>query len=144
MPRKSAASLSVVVDTQQIRLRPPPNLPQPERTLFVELVTSCAPSHFKAADLPLLVQYCAASVLSERALDELRREPVSKDNKASAWLQVFDKANRACMALAMRLRLSPQARQPNNPTRRDPQLSAYERMRLSDADNGRHATADDE
>jgi len=48
------------------------------------------------------------------------------------------------MALAMRLRLSPQARQPNNPTRREPQLSAYEQMRLSNADNGRHAAADDE
>jgi hypothetical protein len=90
-----------------------------------------------------LTQYCAASVLSERALDELRRAPVSKDNKASPWLQVFDKANRACMALAMRLRLSPQARQPNNPTR-EPRLSVYERMRLSDADNGRHAAADEE
>jgi hypothetical protein len=135
VPRKSAASLSVVVDTQQARLRPPTNLPQPERTLFVELVTSCAPSHFRQSDLPLLTQYCAASVLSERALDELRREPVSKDNKASAWLQVFDKANRACMALAMRLRLSPQARAPNNPTRREPALSAYEAMRIANVDD---------
>jgi phage terminase small subunit len=144
MPRKSAASLSVVVDTQQIRLRPPADMPGREREIFVALIAANPPTHFRSSDLPLLTQYCAASVLSERALDELRREAVSKDGKASPWLQVFGQANKACMSLSMRLRLSPQARQPNNPTRREPQLSAYEKMRLSNADDNGRATADDE
>jgi hypothetical protein len=114
----------------------------PERDLFIELIAANPPQHFRPSDMPLLTQYVAAAVLSERALDQLRRAPLVK-GKASPWLQVFDKANRACMALAMRLRLSPQARQPNNP-KREPQLSAYERMRLSNADNGRHTAIDEE
>ena len=93
--------------------------------------------------MPLLEQYCENVILNKKAAAELRTAPIV-DGKPSPWLVIAEKTHRACVALAMRLRLRPQARQPNNPTRRDPQLSAYERMRLSDADNGRHATADDE
>jgi len=39
------------------------------------------------------------------------------------------------LGLSMRLRLSPQARQANNPTRPTPPVSAYEKMRLSDAED---------
>ena len=82
MPRRSAASLSVVaVEPGSNRLRPPANLRGPERDLFIELIAANPPQHFRLSDMPLLTQYCAASVLSERALDELRRAPVSKDNK---------------------------------------------------------------
>jgi hypothetical protein len=84
--------------------------------------------------MPLLVQYVSAAVLSERALVELRRSPLNKEGKASPWLVVFEKANRASIALSMRLRLSPQARAPNNPTRQPPPLSAYEKMRLHDGE----------
>jgi phage terminase small subunit len=134
MPRKSAASLKVVaIDTHEIRLRPPANLPPPERALFVELVSANPPNHFRPSDLPLLTQYCAASVLNEQSVVELRRAPMI-DGKASPWLQVFEKTNRAVVALSMRLRLSPQARQPNNPKREQP-LSAYEKMRLADVDD---------
>ena len=135
MPRKSAASLNVVaVDSRTIRLRPPPDLPQPERDLFVAVVAANPPTHFRDSDLPLLVQYCAAAVLSERAMAELRTSPIV-DGKPSAWLAVFEKANRAMLGLSMRLRVSPQARQANNPTRPTPPVSAYEKMRLSDAED---------
>jgi|SRR5215469_14613936 len=133
MPRRSAASSQIIpLPRPQSRVRPPANLPVPERDLFVELVANNPPQHFKPSDMPLLVQYCASAVLAERAVAELRRSPLNEEGKASPWLVVFEKANRASIALAMRLRLSPQARAPNNPTRPAPQLSVYEKMRLHD------------
>jgi len=135
MPRKPAAASNVIaIDNRQNRLRPPPDLPQPERDLFVAVVAANPPTHFRDSDLPLLVQYCAAAVLSERAMAELRTSPIV-DGKPSAWLAVFEKANRAMLGLSMRLRVSPQARQANNPTRPPPRLSAYQMEALRDAEN---------
>jgi hypothetical protein len=132
MPRKS--SNVVAIDTRQNRLRPPANLDGPERDLFVALIAANPPTHFRESDMPLLLQYCAAAVLSERAVAELRAAPII-DGKPSAWLAVFEKSSRSMLGLSMRLRLSPQARQTNNPTRPPPPLSAYEKMRLSDEEN---------
>ena len=135
MPRKSAASLSVVpLDSRTVRLRPPPDLPQPEADVFVALVGSSAPAHFKESDMPLLIQYCAAAVLSERATAELRSAPLV-DGRPSPWLTVFEKASRAMLGLSMRLRVSPQSQMANNPTRPTPPVSAYEKMRLSNAED---------
>jgi hypothetical protein len=54
--------------------------------------------------------------------------------RPSPWLTVAEKTNRAVVALSLRLRLSPQARAPNTPTRREAvqSPSAYDLMRLSD------------
>jgi len=138
MPRKSAAELNVVaIEGRANRLRPPTTLPQPERDLFAQLVAANAPTHFKVSDVPLLVQYVTAAVLADRAAENLRGEPVV-GGRPSPWLAVFEKTNRAMVALSMRLRLSPQARSPNHPppagARKEPTPSAYEIMRLSDAD----------
>ena len=54
------------------------------------------------------------------------------DGKPSPWLTVQEKAVRALVALSLRLRLSPQARQPNNP-KRVRAVSAYEAMDLTEA-----------
>jgi hypothetical protein len=131
MPRRSTASKIIPLPRPQSRVRPPSSLPAPERELFTELVAANPPQHFRPSDLPLLVQYVAAVVLGERAAAELRRAPVV-NGKSSPWLVVFEKCSRATIALAMRLRLSPQARAPNNPSRPAPPLSAYEKMRLGD------------
>jgi hypothetical protein len=135
MPRKSAASQVIPLDTRAVRLRPPANLPRPERDLFAALVASCAPSHFQPSDEVLLVEYCTAAVLNERASAELRDSPVV-DGKVSPWLLIFEKTSRAVIALALRLRLSPQARAPNTPTRREAAPSAYDVMRLADEQEG--------
>src|SRR6516225_4011118 len=132
MPRRSAASSQIIpLPGPQSRVRPPSTLPIPERDLFVELVAANPANHFRPSDVPLLVQYVAAVILGERAAAELRHAPVI-NGKSSPWLVVFEKCSRATIALAMRLRLSPQARQPNNPTRPVPPLSHYEKMRLRD------------
>jgi hypothetical protein len=135
MPRKPAAASNVIaMDTRALRLRPPANLPQPERDLFVAVIAANQPAYFRESDMPLLVQYCAATVLSERAMAELRAAPIV-DGKPSAWLAVFEKASRAMVALSMRLRLSPQSRAANNPTRPAPRLSAYEIAELKNAED---------
>jgi hypothetical protein len=139
MPRKSAAATNVVaIDSKQVRLRPPTDMPPSERDLFARLVACNAPGHFKDSDMPLLTQYVSAAVLGERAIAELRRAPLNDEGRPSAWLAVFEKANKACVSLSMRLRLSPQARAPHTNTakpRREPPLSAYEAMRLSNVDD---------
>jgi hypothetical protein len=102
MPRKSASSLNVVpIEPRSNRLRSPPNLPQAERELFASLVAANAPSHFKLSDMPLLVQYCAAAVLNDQAAQELRVAPVIGGLKPSPWLAIFEKTNRAVVALSI-------------------------------------------
>jgi hypothetical protein len=130
MPRKPPTAKIIQLDTRATRLRPPANLPAPERELFAALVAANPPSHFTTSDAPLLVQYVANVVLNERAHDELRAAPLV-GGRPSPWLTVAEKTNRAAVALSLRLRLSPQARAPNTPTRREAPPSAYDVMRLS-------------
>jgi hypothetical protein len=132
MPRKSAADLKVIaIDGRQSRLRPPASLSEAERNLFASLVAANSPAHFKTSDLPLLCQYVQAAVLNDQAAAELRTSPVV-NGKPSPWLAISEKTNRACIALSMRLRLSPQARAPNTPTRRQDAVSMYDKMKLTD------------
>jgi hypothetical protein len=76
--------------------------------------------------MPLLVQYTEAAALAARSITELQLD----DAKAS-WLTRWEKANRVLVALSARLRICPQARQPNNPTR-PKSTSYYDQMRLED------------
>jgi phage terminase small subunit len=108
--RKSAAALSVIaVDGKPDRLLPPASLSDADRTVFVDLVTTCDPTHFQPSDLRLLCRYCEAPVLAEQAALELRRGAVV-DGKPSPWITIQEKAVRAMVSLSMRLRLSPQSR----------------------------------
>lgn len=134
MPRKSAAELSVVtgLERQANRLRPPATLSEAERAAFIEIVNSCDPKHFVRSDLPLLCRYAEASVLAEQAAQELRQGAVI-GGRPSPWITVQEKAVRALIALSMRLRVSPQARQPNNPSRKTTAgPSAYDLMEPDD------------
>jgi hypothetical protein len=133
MPRKSAAALSVVsLDAATPRLRPPATLSEAERALFVDLISTNRAEHFQQSDLPLLCRYVEAAVMAERAAAELRENPVI-NGKASPWLVIQEKNLRAMVSLSMRLRLSPQARNPKTSSARPAQpLSYYERMALSE------------
>jgi hypothetical protein len=129
MPRKSVASLSVVSPTGlPNRLRPPANLSAAERTAFQDIVGACEPNHFRSSDTALLCRYAEACVLAERAAQELRKGAVTA-GKVSPWLVVQEKCVRSIVALSMRLRLSPQARAPNNSGHKPKVLSVYDRMR---------------
>jgi hypothetical protein len=66
--------------------------------------------------------------MAERAVQELQHK-----NAESRWLTMWEKATRAMVALALRLRISPQSRAPNAPKRE--KLSAYEKMALEKDDD---------
>jgi hypothetical protein len=135
MPRKPPSAKIISLDTRATRLPAPANLPAPERELFASIVSTCKPGHFQTSDAPLLSQYVANIILNERAHDELRSAPLV-GGRPSPWLTVAEKTNRAVVALALRLRLSPQARAPHAPTRREAPPSAYDVMRLADEQEG--------
>ena len=98
MPRRSAASLSVVsLDAARAaRLRPPSSLTKVEQSIFSELAAN-AP-HLRAADVMLLASLAQATNLSRRTA----RDP----SKAAVW----ERATRMQMALSRSLRLTPQSR----------------------------------
>jgi hypothetical protein len=140
MPRKSAAAAGfAIIPGTPRRLHAPSELSAEERKIFANLVASCKPEHFRDSDTPLLVAYVRAVVMERRAATVLNKG----DSKASARLMQaalsrWSQATKAMVALSLRLRLSPQSRAPNNPTR--PQAvqrptSYYDRAHLDgDAD----------
>jgi hypothetical protein len=114
--RKSASDLATLcVDGEPPRLNPPADLTDDERILFVELVDVCSRRHFVPSDMPLLVSYVQATLLSRRAITNAAKD-------ASA-LASWEKAVRMQATLATRLRLSPQSRaDPKTVTRQQPKL----------------------
>jgi hypothetical protein len=74
-------------------------------------VAGCDRDHFRPSDLPLLVRYVEAAALGDQAAEQLRLGAVI-NGKPSPWITVQEKAVRAMVALSMRLRLSPQSRDP--------------------------------
>jgi phage terminase small subunit len=120
----------MVVTPQQpyARLAPPKHLPAWAREVFVDLVLANKPGYFTASDLPLLCRYCEAAAMAEKAAAAMAKTPIV-DGKASPWIGIHGQMSKAMLGLSMRLRLSPQARQPNRPTR-PVEISYYDRMRL--------------
>jgi phage terminase small subunit len=123
MPRKSADALVVPLPGPQ-RLHPPASLSEGARSEFLRIVSTEKATHFTSSDLSLLVQYCEAAALAERAMKEMQC-----DGAPERWLTVWEKSVRMMKDLALRLRLSPQSRMPNNPKRPE-RVSYYERQEL--------------
>jgi hypothetical protein len=137
MPRKSQSARATSSASSPLsRLHPPPTLSEPERRIFLDLISACAADHFRQSDLPLLCRYCEAIDLAERAAKELRSSPVFA-GKISPWVIVQEKAGRTIIALSMRLRLSPQARQVRQPSSPQQPISYYQRMG-SNGNDGLH------
>src|SRR5262245_56421892 len=108
MPRQSAASFGFPsVTGAPSRLSPPPDLGVEERQVFCDLIAASRADAFRPSDLPLLSAYARAVVLE-------RHSAVAGDDKAMAR---WERAVKAMVSLSMRLRLSPQSRAPNNPSR---------------------------
>jgi phage terminase small subunit len=129
MPRKSAAHLAINVPRLAAnRLRPPATMSKPERKVFAQLVGTNPANHFRQSDAPLLHVYCEVIITLRTAASELKKGVVF-DGKISPWVAVQERAIKSMVALSMRLRLSPQARAPNNPSRATARSSVYEEMR---------------
>jgi phage terminase small subunit len=100
------------------------------RQIFLDIVLANDPTHFKPSDMPLLCRYCEAHAMAARAAAALFQAGAIVDGDgASPWVSVYVAMTKTANALAMRLRLSPQARMPNNPKRPQQPVSVYERMR---------------
>ena len=111
MPRRSAASLSVVsIGASSPKLRAPARLSEREAQIFRTIVAACDARHFTAADEPLLSRFVEAVAMAEDAADHLRAEGAVVMDKASPWIAIQEKVGRAIAAFAPKLRLSPQSR----------------------------------
>jgi hypothetical protein len=117
MPRRSAAALTTVTSLETPRLIPPADMAEDAKQVFIDTVLACAPEHFQVADALLLRRYSEAQAWATRAA-------------AEGDAKVFVAMTRTVSALALRLRLSPQARQPRMPKRPAQPVSYYERMAM--------------
>jgi phage terminase small subunit len=118
------------------RLKPPPSLPEPEKQVFLNLISACPSSQFTASDVPLLLRFCELVVLAERAAEGLRSEPlVTADGKVSPWATLHASATKGMVHLSLRLKLSPQARSQRAPKTLAGSLSYYERQDLLSDDD---------
>jgi len=69
---------------------------------------------------------------------------VTPDGKVSAWFAVHERAVKGLVALALRLRVAPQARSFKAPKRTAAPTSYYDRLALMEPDDGDEAEAEAE
>ena len=106
--RKSAASLDptlVVIDVQRQRLKPPAHLKPQEKAIFEDVVNTCAPEHFRSADLPVLGLFCAAVHLARFYAAGIGSE-ADHGHFHKSWIENAKLAT----SLAVKLRLAPSCR----------------------------------
>ena len=94
------------------------------------LVINNKPDHFKPSDAPLLVAYSQVICQLQEASKMIHRGVVF-EGKISPWISVQERLIKSMVALSMRLRLSPQARAPNNPTRPARPINAYDQLEVN-------------
>jgi hypothetical protein len=93
-----AMASAINVTGKPSRLTAPASLTSGERTLFDDLVGACDSSHFRKSDLPLLIAFIQAAVISQAAAHD------------PGEIAVWEKSTRMLATLATRLRLAPQSR----------------------------------
>jgi phage terminase small subunit len=141
MPRPSSIGFSPFsYDGSPPRLTPPAELGPRERKVFIEIAGSVKAGHFQAQDTPLLTRYAEASVLAAEAAIHIRNEgavvtDARGNQRPNPWVAVHGASIKSMIGLSGRLRLSPQGRAGNVPSRGP---SYYDRMDLErdDVDAG--------
>jgi hypothetical protein len=116
------------------RLSPPPSLSEREKAHFLDLVLGCPSSQFERSDLPLLIRWSELAAMAEEAAEHLRTEDLVVDGKVNAWFTIHQMATKSMSGLALRLKVSPQARSPKAPKTRPTPTSFYDRMYAEDID----------
>jgi hypothetical protein len=115
------------------RLAPPASLGEAERKAFLDLVMSAPSGQFQACDLPLLCRWAETVALAERMATRMSVEgELDEKGKPSGAFTIHKEATKTLNALALRLRVSPQARMQKAPRRELRTVSFYERMSLED------------
>jgi phage terminase small subunit len=132
MPRIAAAASLVFTGSEpaETRLQPPADLSPAEKAVFIDIVVTNRPDHFRPADALLLAAFTRAVCLERQASAALAvAGPVGADGKVSPWLHVLAQATKSILSLARLLRLSPQSRALLVPKDNGP-ASVYDRMRF--------------
>jgi phage terminase small subunit len=111
MPRRSIASLSVIQPTAEpAQLAPPGDLSDAAKRVWLGIVSTTEPDHFRPSDIPLMKSYCVSSAIADEAAAALAMDGTIIKGKASPWTKVFEVMTRAQNTLSVRLRLCPSSR----------------------------------
>jgi phage terminase small subunit len=125
------------------RLQPPASLGEAERLAFIDLIASVPAAQFQASDVPLICRWCEACVMAETAAAELREHGMvvstKEGQKPSPWFTIHQQATKTMKDLALRLKLSPQARHAKAPKTIAQSMSAYERLAMEGDDDNDEA-----
>ena len=127
--RKSSDAL-VAPSFGPARLAPPADLTEPKaRRFFLDLVSAARPDHFQPVNSPLLALYCRMLAQAERATEAIAADMAGA---SPALLEAQRQAVKGAHDLALRLRVSPQARlsKVNARTARASPLSYYDVQKL--------------
>jgi phage terminase small subunit len=127
MPRRSRAEDDLapyMPPSRSAVLQPPDSLSPGARDVWLDLVGSLPPDHFERSDLTLVEAYVEAAALARQMVPRLATDR----NALSTW----EKAVKAQSILALRLRISPQARRATAKVARP--LSWSDNFALSRAD----------
>jgi len=126
MPRKSAAAIEMEPFAQpraqrSSPIKPPADASATVRELSAEILASQPPDHWRAGDEFLVEQHAQSILAAREAHRHLEIEGyVFPNGRANPWIIIWEKANRATVATAAKLRLSPQQRRDGKATEREP------------------------
>jgi hypothetical protein len=113
------------------RLAPPATLGEGERKAFLDLILSCPAEQFQRSDLPLLIAWSECVALRERMAVRMSIDgELDAKGRPSGAFVVHQQTIKTLNTLALKLRVSPQARTLKAPRRAMQQGSYYDRMNL--------------
>jgi hypothetical protein len=118
VPRKSAASLSVVTPIQDHRLPAPEGMSAPEALIWRRLMDRVPNGWFRAEHIELLAAYCEHGAIADtiaRSIREFRPEWLGQDGgleRLDGLTKLLDREHRLVLALARSMRLTHQAFDP--------------------------------
>jgi hypothetical protein len=104
MPRRSAASLSVVPCFEE--LRPPEHLGPAEAAVFRDVIRAADRDHFRREDVELIALYCC-HVVTARALMRKKRRTADQERALRSTTALI-------VNLSVKLRLGPKSRCPTD------------------------------
>jgi phage terminase small subunit len=128
--RNAFVALDVTQYGEPGRIPPPAGLGQAEKRAFTDLITSVPASQFVRSDLALLTSWAETVALRERMAARIAVEgEITEAGKVNPAVAIHREAVKTLIALALRLRVSPQARR-QEPPRQKVVTSYYERLDL--------------
>lgn len=112
MPRKSAASLTVVssIDEHRTRVRAPAHLPAPVRAIFDEITGSVSTVHLRQCDSPLIEALAIAIHTNRQAMAAIERDGLIVDGSVNAHVGIVSRMAKLVATLTVKLRLTPTGR----------------------------------